>query len=599
MPFSVGSISQIAVPILLFFTWSGISLFWASSSKSVVHHTLTWAAYLIFFLVVLYISSSERLVRLSFLTLGVVVAVIGVTCTLEYLFREKLDDAFAFRYARFAEIWAALLPLFFSFILRLKGKNSVWAMVVTSLIWLGILYSTSRGSLISAIAGLIVFGLLRVFFDTARSGKKRMAFALSWLFLLVVLTQTASLTSSGTQKTSTLSRIMTSSEVEPGNSFSKNIRFLFSSVGLEMFRDNPVVGVGADNFGLEFNKYRAIISARPENRSLVQGNEDALPERAHNEYLQIFSELGIIGGFIFLLFLFIIFKLCFVEIRKKGSSPGNILTHAAIAGLVAFLISSSFSSFSFRLVQNGIVFFFLLALLLKSIFTKRSAIKERTVISNRLGIAVLSVGLLFCIGLTAFSSLKATSQYLVYKGEREHNFDNSELNFQTAIMLDRANAAADFSYAMLLFNQTKYSNAAVEFREAIKKGVYTSAVYSYQISAHSLAGENELSLTAASQSILVYPYSTFLRTRYAVLLGEAGRTGEAETQFRIARSIDAKQTDTWQLLITQGTIKAAEAGRAGIGLSKLEYLYPADGVYAVLAERDIRFPDQKFKFATQ
>jgi hypothetical protein len=50
-------------------------------------------------------------------------------------------------------------------------------------------------------------------------------------------------------------------------------------------------------------------------------------------------------------------------------------------------------------------------------------------------------------------------------------------------------------------------------------------------------------------------------------------------------------------LITQGRIKAAEAGRAGIGIPLLMDLYPLDGVYAILSERHIRVPEESFRFS--
>lgn len=595
--FSVKPVRLIILSITLFIVWSGFSVIWAASTGSVFHHTLVWAAYISFLFISLHIASSDRLLRLSFYSLAAVTSIIATVCIVEYLFLDGIDLAFQVRYGRYAEVWAAILPLFLSFVLRLKGRHMISSAVVTSILWLGIVFSSSRGGLAAALVGLAIFGLLRLFANTKQNDKKKLVIAMSGLLLLGILAQFTALAGSNQSKTSTLSRFMTNSETAPSNSVSKNLRFLYWTVGLEIWRTHPVFGIGADNYGHEFNDYRGKISARPENRQLVQGNEEAMPERAHNEFIQIFSELGVIGGLIFLIFLCSIFKFSFTEVRKGLSSSQNILTHAAIGGIAAFLASSVVSSFSFRVVQNGIVFFFLLALLLRNSVRQKHAISKAPAISGRLRLVISSVGLLLCIGLFAFSSFKAASQYLTSKAEHEQNFEQSQAAFTKAIDFDKENAAAHFFYGMALLNQANYSDAAVEYSNAIRNGLATSTVYSYLISARSLAHENDLAIAAAADAIEHYPYSTFLRVRYALLLNAAGKISDADAQLKIAKSIDIKQAETWQILIRDGAYRAAEAGRSGIGVPNISDLYPTDAVYAVLADRYINFPDEKFMYA--
>ena len=592
-------VRSIVLPIIAFVLWSGISLIWANSTESVIHHTLVWSIYLLFFLSALYIVSSDRLLRLSFFSLAAAVSIIGIVCIIEYLLRDTIDVTFAFRYARYAEVWATLLPVFFSFALRLKGNHVIWAAFVISILWLGVLFSSSRGALIAALAGLAVFGILRLFANKKRNDRKKLLFAASFLLLLGILTQLPTLIASNDRKVSTLTRMATSSESDPANSISQNVRFLFWAVGLEIIKTHPVIGIGADNYGLEFNNYREKLSSNPENRLYVQNSEDAIPERAHNEYLQIVSELGIVGGIIFLALLYGILKVGFTEIKNGAASSANILSHAAIGGMVAFLVSSAVSSFSFRLVQNGVVFIFLLALLLRNSVKRTRLIAKQPTVLSRPNLAFLSIGLLLCIGMFAFSSLKAASLYLTSEAEHEQNFEKAQSTFVKAIELDKANSAAYFSYGITLLNNKSYSKAAVELSKAIRNGIATSTAYSYLISSHSLASENEMANAVAADSVNHYPYSTFLRVRYGVLLDESGLTEEANAQFEIAQSIDASQSQTWKLFITQGPYRAADAGRAGIGVAKMSDLLPRDAVYAVMAERNIRFPHEKFVLPPQ
>ncbi|HYP50947.1 MAG TPA: O-antigen ligase family protein, partial [Pyrinomonadaceae bacterium] len=393
---------------------------------------------------------------------------------LEYTFSAEIRDTFGFRYSRYAEIFAALLPLFFSFILRLNGKHLIGAISITSAVWLSILFTTSRTAMLASLVGLFVFVSLRVFSRKTFIEKKRLVLAAVGIVLLAVAVQFP-IFSSTEDKATTFSRFASQVDKSADNSVSQNVRLLFYQVGLEMFSQNRLSGVGADNFGLEFNKYRESFSANPENKSLAAQQDWLLPERAHNEYLQILSELGIVGGIFFSCFIFGIFKLGFVEIKKLKTERYNILTHSAVAGIAAFLVSSFFSSFSFRLMLNGLVFFFLLAILLRKHFQKKADEKSvQLYFPPQVKLAFASISLAFCLSLTAFSALKAASQFYVYQGERQTDFETARIYFERAEVLDPANASANFSHGLRLLNENRYQESAVQLREAIDKGINTT-----------------------------------------------------------------------------------------------------------------------------
>ena len=73
---------------------------------------------------------------------------------------------------------------------------------------------------------------------------------------------------------------------------STRVRFLFWGVGLEMARAHPLLGVGGNNYEVEYATARAQFSARHPNSSLVAMNEHLLTVYAHNEYVQLIAELG-------------------------------------------------------------------------------------------------------------------------------------------------------------------------------------------------------------------------------------------------------------------------------------------------------------------
>lgn len=587
-PFPELAFLWIIIPFSAFVLWSGVSFFWAESASGVFHHTLVWAGYLIFFLIFTKIASDKKLLALSVFSLGAAVGMIALLCIIEYSFSAVIYEVFGFRYGRYAEIFAAVFPLFFSLLLRLKRKHLVWSALLTFSVWLAILFSQSRIAFFSAIAGLSVFFALRLFSKTAFAEKRRLIFAASLLVLITVFVQFADFNASG--HGSTISRLSDSGD-NPENSVSGNVRLLFWGVSREMFFDAPAFGVGADNFAVKFDDYRAAFSAEDKNKVIAGLDENALPERTHNEYLQIFAELGFVGGMIFLLFIFGIFKLGFTEIKRNIASRANILNHAAAAGLVAFLINSLFSSFSFRLMQNGLVFFFLLAVLLRKHFVPISGkIAFQAALQWK---PVFAAALILCLSLGVYSGAKAASQYLVYRAERTENFETAEFYFKTAERLDPANPATNYSFAFRLMGETMYPESAAEFQKAIDKGLYNSTTYSYLTTARVLGGQFHEAERTLARACEIYPQSVFLKTRYAVVLKKTGQDAASEKQFQAARRINEKQAETWKALITGGAARASSNAKDNNQILPLMKLTPQPALYAILSEREILHPEEK------
>ncbi len=590
------SVVWLFVLLFAFTVWSGISIFWADSNLSVAHHTLVWICYLVFFLVVSQIVVHPKFFQTTLISLSVVVGIIAVNCILEYTFSPDIGDTFASRYARFAEIHAALLPLFFGYVLRLKKRHLIWAISVTLLVWLAVLLTMSRGALLSSVIGLSVFVAFRLINHKTVLEKKRLVFGVIGITAVIFLTQ-IQIFDTGQPKATTLNRLVVKNEKDADNSLGGNVRFLFHGVAREMFAENPVTGVGADNFGLKFNEYRAPFSADERNKASAAQQEWLLPERAHSEYLQILAELGIVGAALFGLFIFGIARLSFGEIKQRVFARSDILTHSAIAGMIAFLINSAVSSYSFRLMQNGLIFFFLLAIALRKHFSKPNQISAaHTVINRRLKIAFALFAAVGCLSLTVFSALKATSQFYVYQGERQTDFADAESNFRFAAQIDPANASANSAFGFRLLSEGFYPESAAQINVALEKGLNTSIAYSYLIAAQTLANEPEAALKTAAEAVNIYPYSVFLRVRYAALLQKSNRLNESAAQYEAAERLDRKQAETWRLFINEGAPTASERARRDKNFVELMELKPDGAIYSILTEREILYPQEKSQF---
>ncbi len=578
----------IFLPAAGFAIWSGASSLWAFSASSVSHHTLVWAVYIVSFTLFLDWFKQPLLLDRTIKVLFAAVLVTAANCVIEYALRDQLDQTFGFRYGRYAEMWAALLPLFIYTAVRKPFKRSYWQFAAMLLVGAAILCAVSRASFAAAVLGSAIFLVLTIAGKDPAAVKKRSAAAAAALILVIFAIQLPGIVAPNSQRTTTLTRLATSAESDSANSLGQNIRFLFAAVGMEMFRSHPVNGIGADNFGSQFNYYRRQMAADPNNRSVLSGNEGAYPERAHNEYLQISSELGMIGIGLFAMILAASIFYGFRAYRFSGSSSERLLQNAAIAGMIAFLASSAFSSFSFRLIQNGVIFFFLLACLLRPLTRKISA-------ENAFRPIFAAGALLVCLSLFAYSTMRGMSQFYVYQAERQPSIEGIRDKIETAKRLDPESSSADLTFGLILLQNGYYDSAGEWIANAIGEGIGTSTIYSYRISAQTLAADPAGARKTAEEALAIYPYSVFMLSRYAALLNEAGDETAAKRYFAAARAIDAKQADTWRILLTEGSERAAEAGRQGVGVPLVNDLYPADAVYAITMERYIRFPEERPK----
>ncbi len=122
----------------------------------------------------------------------------------------------------------------------------------------------------------------------------------------------------------------------------------FWSVSLDIIRDNPVLGVGLEAFGVAFTKYDT-------------WNGTLRVEQAHNDYLQTLADTGILGFICVASFIFLLFKNGLRVVRSTGNLFRRGVAIGALAGCFGILVHSLFD---FPLRTNANFLFFLLLVIL-------------------------------------------------------------------------------------------------------------------------------------------------------------------------------------------------------------------------------------------
>ena len=115
----------------------------------------------------------------------------------------------------------------------------------------------------------------------------------------------------------------------------ERIRFLKS--GLDSFLEHPFGGIGIGNWKQKSGEYEA-----PFMTAYI------VPYHMHNDFLQYFVELGIIGGLLYLFIFYNLFKTVFDKLRLKINVPLNI---SLFGFLVIFFVDSNINFPHHRPVQ--------------------------------------------------------------------------------------------------------------------------------------------------------------------------------------------------------------------------------------------------------
>jgi O-antigen ligase/Tfp pilus assembly protein PilF len=124
-----------------------------------------------------------------------------------------------------------------------------------------------------------------------------------------------------------------------------------------MIEDYTLLGSGLGTYDYHSLKYQADFFARNDNRDLYP---HGFAVQAHNEYLQLWSELGIIGLILFIWILFAYYHNIFKHFRKlKGKQ--QVFTISLAGGVTAVLVDSLFG-FPLQLATSLFLFWLFIGL---------------------------------------------------------------------------------------------------------------------------------------------------------------------------------------------------------------------------------------------
>jgi O-antigen ligase len=175
-----------------------------------------------------------------------------------------------------AAMLAIAFPLAAGLVVRsTPGRDRIVGIVATVALVLGVIASGSRGGTLALLAGAAVFAL-------GLKGGRGMIAILAMIVGGIVAWNTAS--------PAFRARMMTLTNLEADYNLTSDVgRKAVWERGRRYWRENMVIGVGAGNFPIAEGDFNADL-----------GQAGWKWSAAHNAYIQVFAELGTIGGVIFM-----------------------------------------------------------------------------------------------------------------------------------------------------------------------------------------------------------------------------------------------------------------------------------------------------------
>lgn len=234
-------------------------------------------------------------------------------------------------YAGIMELLAPI-PLVMSFS-RLVHEKERTAAGITAAIMVGTIFlSGSRGGMLAILAELAVFAV--VLFQQ----KKGVRIAIAGVTFVVVLVSSLAWLG-GKDLGERVSSITTDARTE----ISGGTRLSIDRDALSMFRHKPILGWGLGTFPVVYPQFRSFYT-------------NFFVNEAHNDYLQLLSEMGLAGFGITLWFLIVLYRRAFRKIGNWTSHVTGALTLACIMGFTGILVHS-FVDFNLQVPANAAFFY--------------------------------------------------------------------------------------------------------------------------------------------------------------------------------------------------------------------------------------------------
>jgi O-antigen ligase/Tfp pilus assembly protein PilF len=357
--------SKLYLPICFFTALLTVSLFLGNNIAVSLGDYLNFISYIILFFIALNFIKSEKdfnsLIRVFFVTSFLVsfyaiIQYYGFDPYYKHL--GKLTSTIGQK-NWISNYLAMLFPVGFSYFLLEDSKRiKLSHFLYLSILFVSLLICQSRGIWISIIL-TIIFAIIIIYkYKLGRIFRKNNKWLITLLAVFLITALVFSVENPFNKSRMTVpERAMSTFEVASDPSI--NTRFLMWRVTFGMFKDNPLFGSGIGTFKYHYLDYQARYLQKNPQYIRYAGKA----AEAHNEYLQLASEIGIVGLVSFLSIILIFYFSVYQWFEKVGEDRKKMTVFGLLLGITCFLIHCMVT-FPLHVPVLGATFFIILGMAL-------------------------------------------------------------------------------------------------------------------------------------------------------------------------------------------------------------------------------------------
>jgi len=475
--------NKLDLPMILFALVLLLSLFFSKSKMISFQELLLFLSYIIiFFLVTNHVENNKEFNTFIYLFFILSFLVSTYTLVQYYGLDPYLNDIRKLTSTIGQKNWisnylAMIFPIAFSYFLLEKNKKikSVYFLLLT-ILYITLLICQSRGiwisiglTLILSIFIVIKFKLLDIF----KKNKKWLVFLLV-IFLIITAIYSTDNPLNKSRLTVTERAVSTFDKDDP----SINTRFLIWGTTIEMIKDKPILGLGIGTFKYHYLNYQAKYLL--EHPDYIKYSVNA--SEAHNEYLQMWVEIEVIGLSIFLIIIILIYNQFWRFFKQEKDSQKKIIAWGMVLGINCFLLHSLFT-FPLHVPALASTFFVLLGLAM--VYIRKydlPEIKIKTGINHfavKLFLNIFVIALMLVI-INCLAIKPYVAELYYFTGMRynvDKNYTKSLPNLQYAVQLDPYNGRILHALGTTYYNLNIFSKAEEILQEAKKYMIDVNTFY--------------------------------------------------------------------------------------------------------------------------
>jgi len=374
----------------------------------------------------------------------------------------------------FAEYLIVPLPIAVSLFFTSRNKfKKILLLIAILAMGTSLIVTFTRGSYLSFGSALIFMFFLFLISrgkGFIKNNKKIFIILVAIIIITFLFVVPTSLNRSGTVISKIKER---ASIIQFINEFSFGRRMAIYKFTTLMIKDHPLLGSGIGTYKYNTLRYQAEFFAQGENRSLYP---HGFADKAHNEYLQLWAEIGIVGLGIFIWLMISYFRFGLKILRKIKDESRQGIIIGLMGAVVAVLVDGIFG-FPLHLPATIVLFWLALGLtvavgLLKDEVNAQEIkmIRENSNISRFKPLLYLGI-ILFTIFLGVTVTRPFVARIYWYYGFKEiekENWDKAIKTYEEALKWDPYLGEIYYDIGKILEIKELYGVALEYFEKAEK-----------------------------------------------------------------------------------------------------------------------------------